>query len=304
MKTASALVVLAVVLAVLGAGASYTGYNESLQTLTMTSTQSLTATSTETITSTSTESYAVTTAGVDWLLQGEIISLQATSPAYCGWYDYRHLTLDPGNVHVSFRTDGRAVEYWVLTQADYDRMTREGTCRAFTETKGLVRGTSNGEEFTVAIPSSGEYYFLFSNTSTYNAVTVTLDVDLGMQQHVSTVTSEHIIYSTMQTEFPTQTITSSTRPAGFGLLFYSGIGLVLVSAVILAVSRRRVTAPSPTRVASATPVVPVAPVVSPRPAPPSSLKPSKKPSADKFCMNCGAPLSARARFCNKCGERQ
>jgi len=46
-------------------------------------------------------------------------------------------------------------------------------------------------------------------------------------------------------------------------------------------------------------------VPSPPPVAPATRRkaPAARPPTDKFCMNCGAPLSARERFCNKCGAK-
>jgi hypothetical protein len=294
MKMTGVLMTVAVVLVVIGAGLSYVGYNESLQNVTLTSTRSYTITSTRTVASTSTESIVMTTSSTNWLLEGEMIDLPAAGQAYCGYYESRYFTLDPGQVHVSFQTDGKPVDYWVVTQADYDRMTKAKTCQAFWNTKGLTSGKSNAKEFTVTIPSSGEYYFVFQNTDNYNAVTITLDIDTGLQQTEYTVTNEHTVYSTQQTVFPTQTVTSSVQSGGVGLLLYIGIALIVVAVVVLAIGMRRGVSPSPAPVPPATPVATSAPAVSP----------ASVPVARKFCINCGAPLPIQMVFCNKCGTKQ
>jgi hypothetical protein len=296
MKTGSALVILAVVLAVFGAGLSYSGYNESLQALTLTSTRSFTVTSTKTIASTSTESIVMTTSSTNWLLEGEVIDLPAAGQHYCGYWGYRSLSLDAGQVHVSYSTDRTPVDFWMLAQGDFTRWNNTRTCEEALSFHGLAHKLgSNAYDLTVKVPSSGEYYFVFLNEDRYRAAEITLNADAGIQQREFTVTTEHTAYSTQQTVFPTQTVTSSEQPAGFGLLFYSGIALIVVAGVILTVSKTRATASAPPRAPSVTQVAPAAQAVSPAPS---------VQTAGKFCINCGARLPEHATFCNKCGSKQ
>ena len=289
MKTGSVLVALAVVLAVLGAGASYSGYSESLRTLTVTSTESLTVTSTETVASTSTESFVMTTRGTNWILQGEVISLNPPTQHYCGTYDTRTLSLDAGQVHVSYRTDGSVVDFWLLTAADFTRWMARSTCQADRAIDGVThKYDSNAFESTVALPSGGDYYIAFINEDKNHPVVITLDVDAGIQERQFTVTTESVMYSTHQTVYPTQVVAAVVRPAGLGLLFFSGVGLIVVAAIVLVVSRKRGATPP-----SSAPISTTTPAVSPR-----------EPTAGKFCINCGVPLPSHATFCNKCGSKQ
>jgi ribosomal protein L40E len=296
MKMTSVLVGLAVVLAVIGAGLSYTGYNESLQSLTVTGTRSFTVTSLTTVASISTESAVMTTISTDWLLQEEVIDLPAGGQAYCGYYGYRILSLDAGQVHVSYHTDGRPVSFWLLNERDFQRWKGLRGCEQPLYFKEGVafKFKSGTYEFTTAVPSTGEYYFLFFNDDKSHGVVVTLNVDAGTQQTEYTVTNEHTVYSTEQTIYPTQTMTFSTEPVGIGALFYSGIGLIVVAVVLLGVSRIRGSRPSS---------APVPTTRAAQPAPTAPAVPSLK-TAGKFCINCGAPLPVQATFCNKCGSRQ
>jgi len=287
MKTASLLAVLAILIAIVGAGLSYSGYNESLQTLTVRSTQQFMTASTETVASTRTELLVITTSSKNWILQGETIYLEAVTQAYCGRVDYRYLSLDKGQVHVAYHTDSeyRRVSFWMLNERDFDRWNHLRSCsEMMVFNEGIaVKFNSASYEFTAMIPSSGVYYLAFLNYDKSNSATVTLDIDAGMQQRVLTVTSQHVVRSTQTTEYPTQTVTSATQPAGLGLLFFGGVGLIILAAVVLSLSKRKKTPSATAPVASSTPTV---------------------ASEGKFCINCGAPLPARATFCNKCGSKQ
>jgi hypothetical protein len=126
-------------------------------------------------------------------------------------------------------------------------------------------------------------------------ITVTLNVDSGMQTSEVTLTKATTVSSTQVSPYVTEKVTVSTRPVGFGLLFYAGIGLIAVAVIALAISRMRSAAPrTAPPSASATVVAQAGPVVSPAAA----------TGAGKFCTNCGATLPARATFCNKCGSKQ
>ena len=287
-----------IVLAVLGAGLSYLGYNESLGTLTVTASQPVTATSTMTVASTSEESTVMTTSGTSWILQDELIDLQAgTTQVYCGHVESRHVSLEAGQVHVSYSTEStyHPVDFWMLTEDQATRWSNLRYCSQVLAFQGAVTKISrSGYEFTTEIRSAGTYYFVFMNENRY-PITVTLNVDAGLQTSEVTVTKAATVYSTQVSPYVTEKVTVSTRPVGFGLLFYAGIGLIAVAVIVLAISKMRSAPPKTVPPSTSAPAVAQAgPVVSRAAA----------ISAEKFCTNCGAPLSARASFCNKCGTKQ
>lgn len=287
-----------IVLAVLGAGLSYLGYSESLGTLAVTASQPITATSTMTVASTSVESTVMTTSGTSWILQDELIDIQAgRTQVYCGAYELRDAYLEAGQVHVSYHTDStyHNVDFWMLTEDDYTRWSNSPTCEKVLAFKGTVTKISrSGYEFTTEIGSAGTYYFVFMNENRF-PITVTLNVDAGLQTSEVTLTKATTVYSTQVSPYVTEKIIVSTRPVGFGLLFYAGIGLIAVAVIALAISRMKNAAPrTAPPSASASAVARAGPVVSSAAA----------TSAGKFCTNCGAPLPARATFCNKCGSKQ
>jgi hypothetical protein len=301
MKVGRVFVMLAVVLAVVGAGLSYSGYNDPLQVLTVTSTRQITVTSPRTVSTVSREFVLMTTSSTNWILQDEIIDIAGVElQAYCGRFDVYHLSLDPGQVHVSYHTDSvyHQVDFWMMNDEDYTRWSNIHQCTGLRDYQGLrkpfvAKLDSSGYEFTTEVSSAGVYYFGFLNKNKY-PITVTLSVDAGLQTSEVTLTRTTIVYSTQAGPYVTEQVTVSTRPVGFGLLFYAGIGLIAVAVIGLAISRVKKAAPGTAPPSASVPVVHAGPVVSPPPA----------PTTGKFCINCGAPLPAHAVFCNKCGSKQ
>jgi hypothetical protein len=293
MKTGSLLVILALALGVLGAGLSYSGYNESLSIQTVTSTQSYTSTSTKIIASTRTESSIITTSSTLSILDQTLDISGIKGTKYCGYYDYVSSTLEEGKVNVSYRSEGGRVDFWMLTESQFTAFEARRSCEPDVHSK-MFKPNSASYEFTADIPATATYYFAFLNKNN-GPVSVTLHVDGGIHSSVLTKTKEQVEYSTQASPFVTETVSLSSRPAGFGLLFYSGIGLVIAAGIVLAVGRMKGAAPRPTRASAATPVAPAAPVV---------LPPPPESAAGKFCINCGAHLPAHATFCNKCGTKQ
>ncbi len=298
MKTGSLILVFMIVLAVLGAGLSYLGYSESLGTLAVTASQPITVTSTMTVASTSVESTVMRTSGTSWILQDEIIDIPAgRTQVYCGYYQPRYVYLEAGRVHVSYHTDStyHTVDFWMLTEDDWTRWSNSPTCEQILAFKGTVTKISrSGYEFTTEIATAGTYYFVFMNENRY-PITVTLNVDAGLQTSEVTLTKATTVYSTQVSPYVTEKVTVSTRPVGFGLLFYAGIGLIAVAAIALAISRMKRTAPRTAPPSTSPPVAAQAGRV---------VSPAAATSAGKFCTNCGGPLPARATFCNKCGSKQ
>ena len=294
LKIGSPLVMLALVLGVIGAGLSYSGYNESLQMITSPVTATVTATSTRILTSSTQELIIRTTSSTEWILQDEIFNIPAgTTQRYCGYYDARHVYVNAGQVHVSYSTDSayHLVDFWMMNEDDFTRWTKTAICANMLAFQGsrkpfVAKLGASGYEFTTEVPSAVIYYFVFMNENRY-PIDVTLNVDAGIQTSEVTITRATTFYSTQMSPYVAQRVTSSRHPAGFGLLFYSGIGLVVIAGIVLAVGRRKGAAPG---------------FAGRAPSPP---KPSEaEPARGKFCMNCGAALPAHATFCNKCGTKQ
>lgn len=212
---------------------------------------------------------------------------------YAGYYDYVSSTLDAGKVNVSYHSVGGPVDFWMLSEDGFKAFeVRHRPDPGVPYIVEKLRAVSY--KFTKEIPTSATCYFVFLNQGS-GPVSITLHVDGGMQTEVLASTKEHVDYLTEATPFMTETVSFGTHAVGLGLLFYSGIGLVVVAGIVLAVSRMKGAAPRPAQPSPVTPVAVTAPVVSP---PPSEM------AREKSCINCGAPLPAQAIFCNKCGTKQ
>jgi hypothetical protein len=296
MKIASSLVILAMVLAVLGAGLSYSGYGESLRVSTVTSTQSFTSTSTSTrtITSVSTETHVSTMTGSESILD-ETFDLQSWGAYFCHW-QYYNVTIDAGQVHVSYSSSAGAVDFWLLDEKEFTLYKSTKYCGDLNKVGSVFHQFgSSTYEADVTIPSSGAYHVVLLNRSPNNS-TITVKMDYSVpRQTVVTETEErtYSYYSTEQSPLVTETVTLSTQHGQLGMLFYGGIGLIIVAVILLAFSVvRRKPSPAPTRIYEG-------PAAVAPPAPAAAQTP-----VSKFCINCGAPLPAHAGFCNKCGSKQ
>jgi hypothetical protein len=313
MKMGSFLVGLAVVLVVVGAGLSYSGYNESLRV----STQSFTSTSTQTVTSTgtheytSTETHLSTTTGSESILD-ETFDLEGEGVGheYCYWQFY-NVTIDAGQVQVSYSSSvhDQMIDFWLLDEKGLALYKSEPSCLDLRAVAGIVHSFSSSTyDADVTIPSSGLYYVMFLNRGTQDE-TITVKIDTVPKETVVTMTEEHTYtyYSTEQTPLVTEEVTLSTQHGQLGVLFYCGIGLVIVAVILLAFSVvRRKPSPAPTRVPSPGPAGVAPPAVTP-PPPPAVAMPSPpvaQPLTGKFCMNCGASLLEHAIFCKRCGSKQ
>jgi hypothetical protein len=287
MRLSNVLATLTVLLTVLGAGLSYSGYKASLQTATVTSTQQLTTTSAIT-SATATVISTITTSATKVLLS-ETISLEAPGKEYCGWWDSRYLSIDAGQVHVSFNSIGGPVDFWMLTQVQWQKWNSTKGCDPLLKLPAVAsRFGSVSYDFTTSISSSGTYYFAFMNRNS-QSVYIDLKVNLSYQE---VVLRESTYYSTESSPYVTNTIIASSHPAGLGLLFYSGIILIVAAGIILAVNRRKgATQP---HVPPAISVVPPVQVATPVPTAPTAV----------YCIDCGASIPPHAAFCNKCGTKQ
>jgi len=288
MRVGTVLVMLVVLLAVLGAGSSYSGYNESLHTVTATDTREVTATSTITG-ATATVTSTITTSATKVLLS-ETISLEAPGKEYCGWWDSRYLSIDAGQMRVSFNSIGGPVDFWMLTQVQWQKWNSTKGCDPLLKVPAVAsRFGSVSYDFTTSIASSGTYYFVFMNRNSAS-VYIDLKVDSSYQE---VVLREHTYYSTESIPYVTNTIIVSSHPVGLGLLFYSGIVLIAAAGIVLAINRRKdATQPHVPHPVSVAPLVQVA-----MPVPTVS-------TAVRYCVDCGASIPPHAAFCNKCGSKQ
>lgn len=281
---------------VLGCGASFMGYSQSSQIVTETHTQTYTTTSTS-VSATSTETLTLTTSSQGSTLD-RIISLEGTAaypgPSYCGIEDDIELTIAAGQVRVSYTSD-RNVDFWLLNAKQWDTWQKAPSCEELRTVDDIAhRFDSKSYDITASIPESANYYIAFLN-SNRQTISIALHIEGASMETVVTTTRENTVYSTLQIPLVTQTEIYSSYPVGLGLLFFAGIGLIVVAGVVLAFRRRKGATPSPASVPQTTPVASTAPPV-------SSARPAR--AIGKFCINCGASLPMRATFCDECGTKQ
>jgi len=270
------------------------GYNESQQVTTSPST----TTSTGVVTLTSTQTRVVTTFTVPSIYHQNVISMGGASTFTLGrdvyvFVAYRQLDfhVDVGQLHISYSVTtnskiGRGVvDFWLVNDEGLHELNSTAACSMQRhEVMGIVHDFgSSAYDSTVDILSSGTYHIVFINCN-QNDATITLNVD-----YTSPLTS--VTMTEVRTVYPTQTKTITTKlmkPAGLGMPFFSGIGLVAVAVIaIAAVAMKR-----RGRVAQLPTTSPVA-----RPSPPQA-------SEGKFCINCGASLPSHATYCLECGSKQ
>jgi hypothetical protein len=215
---------------------------------------------------------------------------------YCGMIETVITdVVEAGTFHVSYRAEGGRVDFWLLNEGQFLDWSRIPGCADSRQMKGFAsKLNSDSYDFTVDL-QSGAYRFVFMNTNK-NAVSITLSVDGGTIKSEVTVTRLSTSYSTQEIAVPTEIVSTNTRSAGFGLLFFSGIALIITGGIVLVVGRSRYRpqeAASSFQAASPTSQVPSVVTSVPLPT-----------TAEKFCMNCGAALPVHVAFCNKCGSKQ
>jgi len=287
-------VALALILAVLGAGLSYSGYAESLQVVTVKSTQSYTTMSTKTLPSTRTELSVFTTRSTLSILDEDFDISGIKGTHYSGYYHWESSTISAGKVNISYRSEGGPVDFWMLNENAFKAFQARSSVDPGVDAEASkMRSTSS--EFTVNLQETGVYYFVFLNQN-QGSVSVTVHVDGGLETEVVTRTNEHVEYSTQVGTLLTQTVSSSSHPVGFGLTFFAGIGSIVAAAVVLFLGIRR--RPVSVSVFAPQPAAKVAEPAS------SVIPPSPLPPVGKFCINCGASLPKHVSFCNKCGSKQ
>jgi len=147
------------------------------------------------------------------------------------------------------------VDFWML---------REDQFKAFEARHEVEPGVlsivekrrSPSYEGTANIQTSGTYYFVFLNKNN-GPVSITLHVDGGVQTEVVASMKEQVGYLTQTTPFVTETVSFITHPVGLGLIFYSGIGLIIVAGIVLTVSRMKGAAPRTVQPSKPQPAPPV-----------------------------------------------
>jgi hypothetical protein len=280
LKISGLLLIIFIAIAVVGGGVSLMGYNDSLRVTTLTSTYTSVAISTGVVTLTSAETSVVTASS--------IVAIAHTSDVVAPCYlDVKTLHLPlAGRLHISYNVTGGVADFWLMDKRTWNDWQSTGNCGSLRSIPGIVHNFgSSGYDVNVELPSSGTYEVVFN--AVQSSVMVAVNIDFIFPPSVVTLTTVRTGYSTKTSTVTTEMTTPVSQPAGLGMPFFSGIALVTVAVIAIAVAMKRKgrTAPSPTTPTSA------------RPSPPQGPQ-------GEFCMNCGAPLPSYAPYCSECGSKQ
>jgi len=299
-KMGNVLLVLAILLAVLGVGASYSGYNASSQIVTETSTEPTSFASTM-VAATTAESSVILTVSTRSLHDVFIIPpgwQQWNAPAMCSW-DWIVMPVKPGKLYVSYSTgpSGSAgflfgIDYSSVSATELEKEGHPPTPWPCSLLKGTVPYSfetgSASYKLTEDVASNGFAIMIFMN-GYGSSVTVTVDAWQEPEQTQVTVTQYHTLWTT--TWVPTQVVGLVTHPAGLGSLFYVGVILVVAtigSGVAGLMARRKGEVSLSTASAVTSPETPQ-----------TSLS---KPTS-VYCTECGAGNPLTNDCCAKCGQK-
>ena len=273
------LLLVAIVVASVGAILSSIGYERSLQSVQIATTQPLETTSV----SISTEAFSSTS---DVSI---IHKYQFTIPATEGYFscytyyltrDNRPYHVNEGQIHVTLSTNIQpgtlpGIDFWVLTESQFPAWNQSKSCegvellQATYFKSGVLSYDGN-----ISIPVTGSYYFAFLN---YDNMRVSVTISVS---ELTTIQEETEI--TQTTVLSTQQVTTFMQPVGLGLPFYGGITLFVGGIVVFVTEmftlRRKHEFPE----------------VVQRPQKETMIKPG-------ICPVCGTQLLRNARFCKKCG---
>jgi len=273
-KTGTLLVTLAILLIALGGGFSYLGYNESLQALTVTNTVPY-RTTTHTLTFASTTSqWTVVTAVTETRISGA--TLTVNPPLYAGCAVWVGYPLDaPGAWHVSYTSDA-PIDFWLDNEEDWWNLVIQydknppSSC-TYPPPSGLIvsKLDSTSYEFVTDTVPAGRYAFVFRSHGG-------IDVRLAFVVEAVYATrlmelQAHTVYSFSQEALTLTSLSIVTSPARLGSMFFAGFA-ILVAGIGLT-----------------TAVAAVRTMTSKTPA--------------ESCLQCGARISRRSKFCDKCGTR-
>ena len=242
-------------IAVVGGGLSLTGYNESQQLTTSTSTYTSVTTSTGVVTLTSAATRVVTTSTVLWVYHQDVTKLQGlglgiipgsgntVTLCYTQEYDFH---VDEGQLRISYNvtTDAPfgvgAVDFWLINDEGLHELASiTNSCMDQRRVMGIAHDfRSSAYDSTVDIPSSGTYHIVFINNG-HNDATITLNVDYISPLTAATMTEVHTEYSTQTSTITTEMMKRVSQPVGLGMLFFSGIGLLAVAVIAIAVAMKR-----------------------------------------------------------------
>jgi len=204
------------------------------------------------------------------------------------------------------------IQFAIMNQAQYNTFSshtyKANACRLAAEAV-VYQGSVTNYSLDWVVPDGDTYYFIFFNpNSATTSVTFTMLTTLRATSQSSTPTTykpTNTVPTTSVTPIPTQTSASSTPAlpippvtinpqSNYGwllpVLVVAIAGIVTFMVVAYAWPRihsgttePKVTAPKPTK---------------------SVVQTAEKAAGKQFCLNCGAELPPKSKFCNKCGSIQ
>jgi len=245
-------------------------------------------------------------------------NIRAPGEEYGCTFAHKPFNAQAGDVVKGTVTADNEINFYIMTQKDYDEWNSKGTCGVHVTT--IVEETIVGTyEIQFVIPANGKYQLLILNFSHENDVKVDLTANIvGIAKESSVVltrtytqqsySTQTGVVSTIVTRTATSLHTEQVGQPGLSMevpsLLLMVVGIVVGIGVVVGafVLRSRRGKPK-TETKLYEPVVEEKtapePVVPPRPsrAPPPGMK---------FCVHCGTAIPKNARFCTKidCGKPQ
>jgi hypothetical protein len=249
-------------------------------------------------------------------------NIRAPGEEYGCLFAHTTFAAQAGDVVKGTISSDNEINFYVMSQKDYDKWNSLGTCGVYVTTivEEVVVGTYPIE---FVIPANGRYQVVFLNFSHENDAKIDLSADIvGTAKESSVVvtrtytqqsySTQTAVVSTIVTRTATSLRTEQVGQVGFSmegsslLLMVAGIvvGLVVVGILFVLRGRQKKTAGGAVMYEPEAKAPPVAePSPPPEPAAPVQLS-RGPPPAMKFCVHCGATIPSIVMFCTKCGRKQ
>jgi len=202
-------------------------------------------------------------------------------------FDYWNITIDPGTIDVTgtIGPPSSKIDFYIMNQKQFSDFNHSECGNTPYVAELAVYDLTSTYSLDWKNPPTGWYYFIFSTETSGNSAITTPFVLVATfnQEQTSTV---YNVVTNQATPTATQTVTSiqvTQMPTGLGLsinpeLIGGIIAVVFAVVALLYVVRSRTTR-KPRRVKG-------------------------KDDEGNVCINCGKPLPAGSKFCNKCGTAQ
>lgn len=227
-------------------------------------------------------------------------SLPAADPQHC-YYNYAQGTFKAGDRLVGLVTSSTAIDFYLMSTDQFSKFPKVCGRTVSSFIDGAYSAVSHS--FDLVVSADGVYYFVMDNYGAFGSsqggaeatgvlklqypgsqsVTLTLYSTLnGSNVFVNTQTSGSPYYSTVTQPFAW--ITENPVYLILGIVIV--VSIVIVGALV--VSGLRMSRPTAVKAKRQVKV--------------EATKKAEKET--QFCMNCGAELPLKSKFCNKCGSAQ